>query len=228
MFLIHMEIESRTNYLGMMMKNPMLFETMIVFSKITLRHNVLPEKRLTVDMRAHLANILASLRPALEQEQIGPDRALVLTICYLSIIYQQSGDMLGFKVHLNGLRRLYGSEALSAGHNEDGFVAARVGSAELFHDFSKQTHVKHWTQAATTPQESLDTQTVPPAFHQLDKTGMLSGRSLYFLNNLERYLGRPYMSGTKDRATTLLTLRMIELMQKIDRPTCVLRTVKPV
>lgn len=228
MFLIHMEEQSRANYLDMMMNNAMLFETMIVFSKITLRYDMQPENRLTIDMRSHLANILASLRPTLDSTSAAPDRALVLTICYLLIVYQQSGDMVGFQVHLHGLKKLYGSMVFSATHNEDGFVAARAGSAELFDSFTTSMQSEHWKHATAMIDSNLDMETVPPAFRQLQRAGRLSPRSLCFLHNLERYLGRPYMSGTKDRATTLLTLRMIEGMQRLDRPACTLRTIKPV
>ena len=44
--------------MSLVLNDPMLFETLIAYSKIALRHQVEPQHRLTIDVRFHLVNIV--------------------------------------------------------------------------------------------------------------------------------------------------------------------------
>lgn len=231
----HMMEPTRSSYMNVMLHDAMFFETMIAFSKIVLRHDRLPSQRLTHDILFHISNVLPKLSSRITNSENSQEASIVLTVYYLLVVYQAAGEMEAYRVHLNGLRNLSKTPPIHKRRGFQGFMSARVRSAELVSKFlldQEQALVNaEWFYDSDYPSEpspssSTDEQ-IPEGFEKLVSESLISTRGVRFLTNINQYLERPYVNVSKDRRTTLLALRMIESIEPTPYPAHMLMFEKP-
>ena len=201
--------------MSLVLNDPMLFETLIAYSKIALRHQVEPQHRLTIDVRFHLVNIVKQLRSRLATCARESHEAMILTIYYLLVIHQAAGEHAMVDTHLGGLKRLEHTTKVERTHCSADFLAVRIRSAELVEHFLVD-EAQHLSRRPT--HESDSRLAVPPDFYQLVLKGRVTQRGIDFLLNIDKYMGRAYVPATKDSLATLLALRMVESMQRTGPP----------
>lgn len=226
---------SRRYYASLLLNDSMLFETMIAFSKLTFKYSYAPQERMTTDIRSHIGNVLQQLGPRVPLCQLQSSDAVVMTIYYLLVVCQAAGDFEAFGVHLNGLKMIAAHRPAADFHCFDGFMAARIRSAELVANYLNDeaagtvVAVEYPVSNYPTPPGSPvpPQMGVPRAFQALAASGRLSAGGIGFLQNVDRYFGRPYKSGTKDRRATLLVLRMIESLEATNYPAHALNVERP-
>ncbi|KAK5071560.1 hypothetical protein LTR64_004662 [Lithohypha guttulata] len=216
----------------MVVNDPMLFETMIAFSKVSLRYYVAPSQRLTADIRSHIAKVLTQLGSRLATHDAQSPEALMLTVYYLFVLYQAAGDFEGCAIHFRGLQQLRGNKSNVARCSTNDVVCTSIASAELYSRYmaSERCPLNHNTTntisdiARPLTYKPSTTSGVPPSFIGLTTSGVLSSRGVRFLSNLELFLGQPYMSNAKNRMIVILALEMIEAMRQSDRRICASKT----
>lgn len=131
----HMGEASRANYITVMLNDAMFFETMIAFSKIAWRHHQLPSQRLSKDIRLHIAKVMQRLNTRLPDCENSLNAAITLTIYYLIVVHQAAGEIRACEIHLNGLKQLSQLPPGAGPTGFDGFMHARLKSAELVSKF---------------------------------------------------------------------------------------------
>ena len=217
-----------------MLNDEMFFEAMISFSKMSMRSSYKPNDRLTHDIRIHLSHVLTRLTSRLSPCQIQPNHAVVLTAYYLLVLYLGAGDLEAFEIHLAGLKRMPASGLKPEFFWLNGFIGVRIRSAELVAKYlstnvvvlataTEQTRLSRLQPHLPLSEKSAET-CIPSPFQAIAKNDKLSSRGVDFLTNIDHYLGRPYVSTSKDWLATLLALRMIESLGPSTYPVHALMT----
>jgi len=228
----NMRRDCRDSYIRWMLNDEMFFEAMITFSKISMLFSHQPRDRITHDIRIHLSNVLPRLASRLSSSQIQSYEAVAMTTYYLLVLYLAAGDLEAFSIHFAGLKRMPASQPKPDSPWLDGFMNARIRSAELVAMyFSKDANIL----AAATEQIRLSHPPAPCAeksasigipsdFQPIADSHELSTCGIDFLTNIDYYLGRPYVPASKDWMPTLLALRMIESLSSSIYPAHALMT----
>lgn len=204
----------RESYVRLVFSNSMLLETLIAFSKMSLRYYVSPEQRMTADIWSHISRVLRQLQQLLASQISQQRESVILCAYYLAVLCQASGDLESFRVHHMGLKHLVSLGLPSELSTNTGFLLVRLGSAEMYTRYLAEVQNNyphpHVNQSYALSQSTQAPSCLYNDFQDLIETGGLTIKGLNFLRDAEIFLGRPYTASLADKMTTLLTLRMVE------------------
>lgn len=192
----------------------MLFETLIVFSKMTLRHSLPPEQRMAAEIRAHIPRLLREMHSCLTTDSPQMRELTALTAYYLAVSFQAAGDFQAFRIHSAGLQKMVSLGLPSELNTSSGFLMARSRSTEIFARYL--TDMSSTTESSSTMplSDSSYSNEIPSGlwndFEGLIESGKLTSQGTAFLRNAERFLGSTYSASPMDKMSTLLALRMVE------------------